>query len=194
MKAVVLWSGGVESTSLLKWCLESTHWDIVAHHIGLRTVENRHYAEMVAVSDLVGPLSQIRAFEVSSSAVSVCDGLGICGDYMLIYPIGLAALRYHNAEFMLRGWCREDDRDGPPGPDGRWANQLRALQGCLPAEAFASTYCPWVNPCNWTKAEHIKNLGKLFELTHSCRTPDLHGKACGRCSTCQLLAKIRQGE
>lgn len=191
MKALVLWSGGVESTSLLKWVLERTHWDIAAHHVRLHTGENRHHAEYDAIFNLHPRLKEIRSFDLSTSYLELVEGRGTAPDYALLYPIGLAAMGRHSADVMLRGWCREDDRNGEPGPEGRWAQQLESLQAAVGHRLNAKTLCPWVNPNGWTKREHLSYLGDLANLTHSCRTPR-HGRPCGECHTCQILADIRR--
>jgi 7-cyano-7-deazaguanine synthase len=44
----------------------------------------------------------------------------------------------------------------------------------------------------WTKAEIIRQgmaLGVDYSLTHSCYDPDVQGRSCGQCDSCQLRLK-----
>jgi 7-cyano-7-deazaguanine synthase len=50
-------------------------------------------------------------------------------------------------------------------------------------------YAPLVH---WSKAEIIQRgqaLGLDYALTHSCYTPNVDGRSCGRCDSCQLRAR-----
>lgn len=199
MRAMVLWSGGVESTSLLKWVLTNTDWQVHAHHVRMNNSEGRESMEDRALHDLLPRLSTLRKFAgVSYSDVSVCRGHVVPPDYWLLYPIGAAVAQAKNCDILLRGWCSEDDwlRHVDPagrhtrlelthgrGQAGRWNMQLDALRPFAPAGVDVHTFCPWLEPHTWAKAQHVANLGDWARMTWSCRRPKAN-RPCGECFSC----------
>ena len=208
MRVMVLWSGGVESTSLLKWVLMRTDWQVHAHHVRLDNGERRADMEDRALHALLPRLTTLRKFSgISYSSVSVCAGHATPPDYWLLYPIGAAAAQHKRCDMLLRGWSAEDDwtrfvsHDGKRtshelrherGEHGRWADQLEVLRPFVPDWTTPAGYCPYLEPHGWTKAEHMAHLGDWAQHTWSCRRPKAN-RPCGECFSCHAREAAVKG-
>lgn len=191
MKVLILWSGGVESTSLLKQYLSETQDEIFAHYIRMVNPEGRLQSENQAVIELFPLLSKIRSFNLSFSDISICGGKALPNDIKVIGPIGVIAMEYHGCELMMTSYSQEDYfarsfLDGVsitlprPSDDHRYYwNERRKL---IAAVAGKDVH-PYHHSYDWTKKQHMDYLGDLLQHTHSCRRP-VTGKLCGKCHSC----------
>ena len=196
---MIMWSGGVESTSLLKWYLENTSDEIFAHWVKMNNHEqDRMPYEERAIKTLLPLLSDIRPFDYSMSEADVsADHLM---DYAIQYPLGALAMLQHQCQELYRGCCAED----------QWSRnfyqtypimkkELRLTKGESLERVIlnaAETIKPFLPPgvkiediiiiheiSYWPKTKHIQYLGELFKYTWSCRKP-INGKVCGECHSC----------
>lgn len=185
---LLLWTGGIESTSLLLWLLRCTDWRVHAHHVRLDNPERRECAEQFAIIDLLPKLRSVRPFEYSESQLSVCGGEALGWDAELIYPIGRVAARHHKCEQVLRGWCAEDEwlrAEGHPLTPWPGKQKKRFEQIAEDALGFdAARLAPWLDIYAQPKAWHWQRLGNLAELTWSCRRPVDGHTPCGKCHAC----------
>jgi hypothetical protein len=189
MKTLVLWSGGVESTSLLKHLLETTDDEIHAVHIYNPTIVGRAHLEWTAVNRLYPRLNFIRPFALDKVDVHlpwiVRDG----EIQIAILPALIYGLR---PDRFLRGLCAEDWEDGrggvygaPPGPlvinehVYAWVNNVFHDKWASSEDLSPLSF----SHLRFTKKEHMLYLSDLLELTWSCLTPQI-GQPCGRCSAC----------
>lgn len=197
MKRLVLWSSGIESTSLLKHLLETTDDVIEAHCVIMDNPErSRLEHEYMAIIVLYRHLYKIRPFELSFSSISIQRGAAFPIDWQTQYPIGIIAARHSNCQQVLRAGCLEDEYertrvDGMtvytlPEPELGKRHRLRAanFQFMLPAHLSTDQLMPYLDLYANTKAWHVEHLGELAPLTWSCRLP-VDGKECGLCHSCQ---------
>ena len=196
MKVVVLWSGGVESTSVLLWALQQPGMDVHAHFVELHNQERRHLCERRAINALRPMLQQHGEFTFGRSAVAVMDGNATAIDAELLYPIGRVVMRHLEAERVLRGWCAEDEwmrcQGAAPmrwrGPRKRFEHIANAALG-----EGADVIAPWLPMYAQTKAWHWATLGAMAKHTWSCRRPV--GEApCGICHSCLERAAAERGQ
>ena len=193
MKVLVLWSGGVESTSLLKHLLSTTMDDVYAHHISMINPENRAGEEFDAVFALLPELRKIRKFTFDMSTISISGGKALPFDFEIQYPIAVAAAKLHGCERIYRAGCAEDDwnhkwKDGvlitenPKADEPGFSHRRRAKT--LDFFGVKGTeIAPWLQFYAHPKAWHWNYLGELAPMTWSCRTP-IDGNECGKCHTC----------
>lgn len=197
-RVMVLWSGGVESTSLLKHLLESAVVPVVAHHLRHINPDGRVTAEDMAIAKLSPMLRKIREFEYSSSELSICNGAAFGMDYAVQYPIGLIAMRHHHCGRLFRAGCLEDDWDKVNQPSGRYVytresdvpgfsheRRARALSGLMRPGENANKIVPYLQFYKNPKAWHWLFLGNLAQWTWSCRRPRLDLTPCGKCHACK---------
>lgn len=217
MRLLVQWSGGIESTSLLKWFLSNADHEVIAHKI---TVKGRHTGslrlqqEEAAIEKLTPLLCSIRPFVVHRSEVSICGGSADLMERSLQWPMTIAALTYLHCDQTYRGMCREDvwDRqwinggwhysDANPVKDMKLRRKQwieRVLGGVLAADRMSSfdgrtvhDVAPWHETYEWPKADHCRYLGDLLPLTWSCRRPQ-EGEPCGQCHSCVERAAAVRG-
>jgi 7-cyano-7-deazaguanine synthase in queuosine biosynthesis len=187
-RVLILWTGGVESTSLLLWALCEPGLHVHAHHVRLDNPERRECAESTAIAALIWRLRKVRPFEFSSSSLSVCDGEALGWDAELVYPIGRVAARHHKCEQVLRGWCAEDEWLRAEGhPLTPWPGKVRRRFEQIAEDALgfdAPMLAPWLPLYAEPKAWHWERLGPLAELTWSCRRPVDGHTPCGKCHAC----------
>jgi 7-cyano-7-deazaguanine synthase in queuosine biosynthesis len=195
VKVVVLWSGGVESTSLLLWALQQPDTEVHAHFVELQNQERRHLCERRAVNRLrrLLPANLV----VTRSAITIMEGQATAIDAEVLYPIGRVVARHVGAERVLRGWCAEDEwhrgSGAPPmkwrGPCTRFETIARRVLG-----DEAETLTPWL-PELYTKAKawHWANLGELAQHTWSCRRP-VNDEPCGLCHACTERVLAAKGQ
>jgi len=178
MRVQIMWSGGVESTSLLKWFLENTNDHIFAHNVELQNWEGRLNYEQRAMDTLEPRLQAIRPFRVIRSSCSIGNGRVCPEDMHIIFPYGLWTHRHYNMDVSYRAHCLED------------AERLRGHEhqvGWLDKFLYEGEVNPFQYHENykWRKRQHWEYLGDLAPLTWSCRVPK-DCKVCGTCHSCLL--------
>jgi len=191
VRRLILWSGGVESTSLLKQYLSETSDDIFAHYIRMVNPEGRLASENQAVITLTPLLRDIRPFNLSFSDISICSGKALPNDIKVLMMIGSAAFYYHQCDTMYVG-CSFEDRDIRTTvngvhtvikrPDTWWNDFQSLLQPLLKPEHSAKDILPYHPSGDWPKKQHMEYLGELLQYTHSCRRPEKG--LCGKCHSC----------
>ena len=195
MRIMVLWSGGVESTSLLKYLLSTTTDEIVAHNITIHNPEAvRIPYEQKAMWDLKPMLTDIRPFEYTTSEINICTGKAYPHDIEFHYPIGILAMYCESCRQLMRAQCLEDSyqketRNGIrkyvklDEIDTGYNQRRQILRPFLKGNDSIETIAPWHETYTWTKAKHIEYLGDMFQYTWSCRKP-VNGKECNKCHAC----------
>lgn len=172
MKAVVLWSGGIESTSILKYLLETTDLEITAVHLSIPNVQNRQHLELGAIFTLKPLLHRIRHFEFEMITASIPWWSFDWDVQAAFLPVILWGTK---CSIFYRGQCQEDAKDGVfPG--------LEKIRKIL-SITYPNASIPHHPTYDWTKKQHMKNLGPLLQHTWSCWYPK-GDRPCGACKTC----------
>lgn len=202
MRIMFMWSGGVESTSMVKRYLETTEHEVFTHYVRMNSREGRMAYEDAAVERLLPLLQAIRPFNHSSSTLELIGGKGLAWDFQVLYPIGLVAMRHFRCEQVNRGLCQEDNWHRQEGmaplrnPFGngehRHATLRKACLHMLQGSETLDSVAPFLPEYEWPKAKHWQNLGELAPLTWSCRRP-VAGRTCGRCHACTDRAAAERG-
>jgi 7-cyano-7-deazaguanine synthase in queuosine biosynthesis len=184
-RVLILWSGGVESTSLLKHFLESTESEVIAVHIHCPNFVGRSHLELGAVQRLEPRLQAIRPFRLDrvnlEFPVTPIDAE--------VFMTTIPALVYaYKPTFFLRGQCAEDwANNNPFNPKvlGKfvwdWVQRRNFGTTWEHPEALSPTTHPWLH---LTKKQHMEFLGDLVDGTWSCLAP-VHGWPCGKCPSCE---------
>lgn len=205
---LLLFSGGVESTSLLKWLLTTTDQPVTAVHIYCPNSVGRAHLEWGAVTRLEPKLQAIRPFVLHRVDMHFPFDVRDSEVQLSVLP---ALMRHLGERQFVKGLCLEDwkDEDGYRGPN-MTPDTARARFGRRMAEAVQAYFeydtrplndtlfryrdwhevSPFLPPMLWPKAQHIEHLGDLYPLTWSCLKP-IGGVPCGQCGTCRLLPRHR---
>ena len=185
-RALVLWSGGVESTSALLWLLQNTDHDIVAAHISMQNPENRHQEEADAIAALTPYLQEVRKFRLSVSFLNLDGARCLPLDYEVLLPLAIPLKHHFQADFIVRGQCLEDAETRKIGreatPKEVFEDKNSCVVGMLPNYR---NEIPWLNIFALPKKQHMDYLGTLLPLTWSCRRPKAEGVPCGTCHSCK---------
>lgn len=195
-KVLVLWSGGVESTSLIKKFLTDTDHQVFAHFIRLVNPEQRLANEASAVKTLYPLLSAIRPFSLTLSDLSICSGEALPNDSKTAAFIGVSAMYQMNCNELHKGYCKEDQyiRTFVNGVSTILPRQSHdplyyhkknqeLIKMLLRTEDQHKEVHPYIPHNDLTKKEHMIYLGGLLEHTWSCRRP-VNNMICGRCHSC----------
>ncbi len=188
---MILFSGGVESTALLKFHLENSGHEIFAHYIKIHNIESsRIQYEQRAIKTLLPLLQNIRPFDYSESEVNVCNGLTFPHDCDFHFPIGAIAMHHKGCHQLHRAQCLEDSYQHGNGTHTRkfgmqWGfkERRKKLEAFLYSPEKIDDVAPWLPQYEWPKATHMKYLGELAQHTWSCRTP-VNDMECGKCHSC----------
>ena len=202
MRIMFMWSGGVESTSIIKHYLECSSHEIFVHYIRYSSSEGRLEYEDRAVSDLLPYLQAIRPLYFSSSRLELIGGQGLARDLQVMYPIGLVAMRHFACSQLNRGLCMEDNWHralGHPtqpafGPNGahRHIELRKILTPLLQYNEVLEHIAPVLPAYWWPKAKHWHNLGRMASATWSCRRPKC-GTNCYTCHSCIERSAAQRG-
>ena len=202
---LTLFSGGVESTALIKWWLTTQTEPLTVAHIHCPNSVGRAHLELAAVHRLLPRLEEFGTFTYHRVDISFPFDVRDSEVQLSVLP---ALMRHTGERQFIKGLCLEDWHDGA-GYRGPEMNQhtARARFGRRMAELVKGYFeydkngyptptdtfkyktwqevSPFYEPMLWPKAKHIEYLGSLYPLTFSCLRP-IFGKPCGECGTCKL--------
>jgi 7-cyano-7-deazaguanine synthase in queuosine biosynthesis len=199
-KIAILWSGGVDSTSVLKQYLEKTKFEIVAIHVDYiyPNQDERHKKEMEAVHELLPQLQKIRPFQYTEIDLVYRENL-YSGDLILFAaPVFVQAASMGCKEIII-GFVK----DIRYNQDFYVKNKLFAMNSICEVIAKFDKYkrmCRYKKPMQGIysdKKKYIEELGDLFSLVHWCRNPSLihlGEKGCGICMPCKHILRIHENE
>ena len=198
-KIAILWSGGVDSTSVLKQYLEKTSFDIVAIHVNYYYInqDDRCSEEKSAVLNMLPKLQAIRKFKYVDIDLKYRTNI-YSGDLILFAsPVFVQAASLGCKEIII-GFVR----DIRFNQDFYVKNKLFAMNSICEVIAKFDKYkrmCRYKKPMQGIysdKLSYINRLGDLFINTHWCRNPSLikkGEKGCGICMPCRHILKIHEG-
>lgn len=189
MRILVLFSGGVESTSLLKHLLETTDHEINAVHVYAPNSVGRAEVEWQAVTALAPHLRKIRKFNLQRIDVTLPWDTRDAELHSALIP---AAMKGTGSQIFLRGLCAEDF-DTVAHDHGKRRLIARQVAGWLGNDRMWDQISPDMLHFWLKKHEHMEYLGDLLPLTWSCLTPvqDETPVPCGVCKSCQLRASYQ---
>lgn len=205
---LILFSGGVESASLIKWWLHNQEEPLTAVHIHCPNSVGRAHLELAAVHRLLPHLQAIRPFTYHRVDISFPFDVRDSEVQLAVLP---ALMRHLGERQFIKGLCAEDWKDeaGYRGPAmnprtarARFGRRMAELiQGYFEYDSNAylspagvlvpfryedwEEVSPFYEPMLWPKAQHLDYLGDLLPLTFSCLRP-VRGQPCGECGTCKL--------
>lgn len=190
MKHLLFWSGGIDSTAVLKWRLEQGH-HVLAHHVEMRTCERRHEAELHAVAALKPHFASYGPnFEFRKSMIEMDFGNAPLRDMAVLGVIGAAMARADRTiDRVEYGHCSEESSRNS------WTRAIfKAVAPELPADILYVT--AEISFKNQSKAEHMRYLGReIVDKTWACRRP-LYGDdgpiACGGCFACHRMRQMKR--
>ena len=194
-KIAILWSGGVDSSSVLKQYLESTNYDILAIHINYVTPnqDGRFVFEQAAVMRLLPELRKIRSFDYTTLNINYEKDI-YSGDLILFAaPIFVLAASTGCSEIII-GFVSDIRKN----QSFYVKNKLFAMNNIGEIIARFDNYKrvprfkkPSIGIYS-KKSDYISKLGDLFGLTHWCRNPtDIKEgeQGCGHCMPCRHIIK-----
>lgn len=179
-QTLILVSGGVESTSMLKKLLETTEWPITAVFLNVPNVWGKSIWEKNALDQLIPILQKIRAFKYFEVKIDMPWAIVDAHIQVSLIPMLFEAT---GAVRMYRGLCSDDYAPGMTCWHDKFVAYAAQWQG-KPTEEITPDH-PWLHI---TKRQHMNYLGELAELTFSCQLP-VEGKPCGWCKSCLMRNK-----
>lgn len=211
---LIMFSGGVDSTFLLKQALIETSDDVIAHHVHIVNNEGRHEAEAQACRKIVDYCrANYRPFRYSESLVNR-SGFAAAGFDVMTVALegGIAASNLLlsdgkmpdywtlglNAE-ELASLNKQAGFSGVASGDVRYSDvRLGHVCSVMRASCFPNDPPRYLAPDVRPKRELIAYLGpQLSRLCWTCRRPqklERGFRPCGTCATCKLMGEIRMVE
>ncbi|MDX5370592.1 MAG: hypothetical protein LPL29_14575 [Alphaproteobacteria bacterium] len=191
MTALVMWSGGLDSTASLVYWLRYTRDPVLALHIRLINHEDRWAAEGHAVARQKAWIcANIRDFTLKTITIDL-NGSDLHPPDMasVVYAAGLVVRDRPDVSSILIGTCVEEGHN-----DERWNAFARMIEGAAWPRPRMPALCM---PCaHMTKAKELEFVGpELAQMFWSCRTPVRTEKGweeCGRCETCVRIDEARK--
>lgn len=180
MKSLVMWSGGTDSTALLKWLLENTDDEITAVHLYVPNCVQRHALEYNAVSLLYTELSKIRHFTLEVVNLLLPWYRRDADIQLSLLP---SIIYGTECDRFFRGMCAEDWTADVAFRHKKYYTYM--LNWFSPKWASIEEMSPDLIVKHWTKRELIEYLGDLSALTWGCLSP-VDNEQCGVCRTCDL--------
>ncbi len=208
--AIVLLSGGLDSTTALAWALrEGFEPHALSFTYGqLHTVELRaakrvaaqfkvqHHTVLHLPLASIGGSSLTGEGEVPKNRTEI-DGTGIPNTYVparntIFLSYALALCEVTGAQDVVIG-VSHVDYSGYPDCRPEFIGAFETLANSATALGVAGNKITIHAPLmELTKRETIElglSLGVDYALTHTCYDPDPEGRACGTCDSCQLRLK-----
>lgn len=193
---MVLWSGGIDSTAVLKKYLQDTDHEIVAvkivYYTKDRVVNMRMDKELSAIDKLKPKLMSIREFAYHRIDVNMPNGargadLPIFGS-MCVYPAYSFGCReivigfVSDARAEQFGYVNDMIGDLNGIAEFQHLHNLHYWDWC-PEFVLTQFYAP--------KSDYINSLGALVADCWFCRNPELDDgvNGCGECVTCKHVIK-----
>lgn len=187
-RAIVMYSGGLDSVALLANILQHTNQKVHVHHIDIANFENRTQAERDACRETVVWLRRnYRDFEYSTSSntfnIGKGGGLDLTLSMFVAGRLTIALGNIHNIVYT-----------GHIDPAQWEITEGAAVFNALFMDRIGKP--EWLRPLARMSKQDIYNSipAELAELTWSCRRPVYENDkyiACGTCHTCKSLKDIR---
>lgn len=192
---LIMFSGGIDSTYLLKKTLTETDDIVLAHHIHLMNGERRDQAEAEACKNIKAYCQrEFREFFYSESTINRRDMAAYGFDAMTCaFEAGVAAINFgqmygHFPDEVMLGYCWEDTQAEHITEERKNYQRLVMEAGQHPYPDGPPAYV-WQDPV--PKQEMIHYLGTdLLDMCWSCRTPRVSQgqfRACGNCFACEFM-------
>lgn len=212
MKALINFSGGVDSAYLLYWALTNVDHEVHVHHVDFIDISGRFRAERKACEDIRQWLKDqgLEPASWTTNSLSLGDNPGHLLDYVLLAPLTVStAMNIPGIDRIWIGSAIEEnelpDWFGFNNTSYKWYPDFIDSvwhHGCgyCPAGKPFKGRVPPVMECP-TEAKKLDTIAKmpseLLTLTWSCHHPDMeilpgetevHCIPCERCSSCLLRA------
>ena len=194
-RILILWSGGCDSTAILKMYLEKTDYEIIALRVNYKLINNkpRQKLEQKSINLLLPELKKIRDFQYLEIDVDY-PTTDIFKDTVFIGMLSFNIALNNKCTEIILGWT-SDVVDTNIRHVNRICNKLNTMiKTYFDAN---SNYRIWKESSIFvipeffdTKSTYIKELGDLFQYTWSCRAP-VNDLPCGRCATCLHIKKSK---
>ena len=194
---LIMLSGGLDSTYLLKKALTESDDDVLVHHVHLINPEERHRAEERACKEIRAYCAKtFRSFHYSESTVMRNQLKSFFGfDVMTAaFEAGIASSNYTvKTGKLVTKWMLGDCAEDAQSPLLQIPNRYDAIRGAALAGAWPETPPEFVNFTGPPKKEILEYLGSdLASLCWTCRRPlrtSYGHRVCGKCHTCQIVAE-----
>lgn len=183
---VVLFSGGLDSTYALWYCVAKTDNPVHTHHVIIRNdVSKRWKEEREACRDIVDYLQKnYRDFDYSESGFDFFNFRNVNWDVDIALIAGIMVARNIMGLKRIVSGPTKSDLDRNPHIPSDILKSAIMPKDCIYEEGFR----PGITK---TKKEIYDEMPKeLSKLAWSCRHPN-NGKPCGECKACRL--RIEEG-
>lgn len=203
-KAVVVFSGGQDSTTCLFWALERfSEVSAIIFDYGQRHKKEIECAQAIAADNGISAqvldmtlINQLSANALTRSDVAVDAGeegelpnTFVAGRNHLFLSFAAVAAREMGAKHIITGVC-ETDFSGYPDCRDIFIKSLNVTLNLAMDDQFViHTPLMWLNKEEtWAMADDLGKLSYIRERTLTCYE-GIQGDGCGECPSCELRKK-----
>lgn len=178
-KVLILWSGGVDSTALLKWHLEQTNCEVHAHYLKLLNRGDLNKRQEEAVTSIEPILQKIKSFKFTNSV----QYASVLGDVFICLVDGMRIAYQKEYDEVAVGFTKTDslDEDSPKNLKTLYT----MVDACNENDVYTDHQIKLTTPLKkFTKEECWNLLGKeIQEKVWWCRESEI----CGECFQCKEM-------
>ena len=193
-RVLILWSGGIDSTSVLKYYLEQTDFDIVALKIKYFTKNKskiRIQYELNAIDKLLPLLQLIRPFQYETMEINVPSNMaGV--DVLQFGSLAIYPCNSFKCDEIVISFTTDAHNEKY---SHKQVDRLNSISEIL----YNGNINIWnkkplfiVHPFLNTKREYILNLNELVKHCSFCRRPFYvinNNNGCGECHACKHVKR-----
>lgn len=193
-RVLLLWSGGIDSTSVLKYYLEKTDFDIVALKIKYFTKNKskiRIQYELEAIKKLLPLLQLIRTFQYEEMTVEVPSNMaGV--DVLQFGTLSIYPCNSFKCDEIIISFTTDAHNEKYSHKQVEKLNQIANVLYNGNVNIWTKKPVFVVHPFINSKREYILNLNELVKHCWFCRQPFNvvdNNNGCGKCHACKHVKR-----
>ena len=183
VKVLILWSGGIDSTAILKFHLEQTNCEVHAHHVKLLNRGGMVNKQLNAINNIEPMLQKIKPFEFTTST----QYASVLGDVFICLVDGMRIAYQEEYDEVAVGFTKSDNDTEDSPKNLKTLYQM--VDACNENDVYTKHKIKLTTPLKkFTKEKCWKLLGnEIQKNVWWCREEEI----CGECFQCKEMEEIR---
>lgn len=193
-KICICWSGGIDSTSVLKQYLLKTDYKILVIHVDFRNTDTstRNVRELKAIEKMLPLMQQIRPFDYKLITVHTpfIKSLDVAIFALQVYGVA----KYQKCSEIILSYIKDFHGDEKLHKKGikilndAINNMASIFYNLNNYKGISPKFKTPMDGIFGTKAEYMEQIPELLDMVWFCRNPNEvpeHENGCGYCYACK---------